>query len=80
MSWLFTLAEAPSLNGSEDVSILHGIIAYLPSSMAFVEVKKFKRHPRYLEFFVQLAEKAIAEGNGELVIGWCADTEQILIK
>ena len=68
------------LSGNEDMSILHGFIAYLPSAVSFSEVKKFKRRPRYLEFFVQVAKKGLVDGNAELVIGWCTDAEQVLVK
>ena len=71
---------AGQLSGNEDVSVLHSFIAYLPSAVSFAEVKKFKRRPRYLEFFVQVARKGLADGNAELVIGWCTDAEQVLVK
>jgi len=62
------------------MSILYGYIAFMPSAISFTEVKKFKRRPRYLEFFVQVARKGLADGNAELVIGWCIDAEQLLVK
>jgi len=62
------------------MSVLHGLIAYLPSAVAFTELKKFKRRPRYLEFFVQVARKGLADGSAELVISWCTDAEQVLVK
>jgi len=80
MCVLFFLQGSTQLTGSEDMSVLHGFIAYLPSAVSFVEVKKFKRRPRYLEFFIQVAWKGLADGNAELVIGWCMDAEQVLVK
>jgi len=62
------------------MSILHGLIAYLPSAVSIVEVRKFKRRPRFLEFFVQVARKGLADGSAELVIGWCTDAEQVLVR
>jgi len=73
-------AASGQLSGNEDMSILHGFIAYLPSAVSFAEVKKFKRRPRYLEFFVRVARKGLADGNAELVITWCIDAEQVLVK
>jgi len=73
-------AGTGQLTGNEDMSILHGLIAYLPSAVLFAEVKKFKRRPRYLEFFVQVARKGLADGNADLVISWCTDAEQVLVK
>ena len=43
-------------------------------------VVKFKRRARYLEFFVQVAEKALAEEAVDLVMEWCTDTNQWLAK
>jgi len=81
--WLFfygMLAASAQLTGNEDMSVLHSFISYLPSAVSFNEVKKFKRRPRYLEFFVLVARKGLAEGNAELVVTWCVDAEQVLVK
>ena len=45
-----------------------------------VSVIKFKRRARYLEFFVQCAEKALTEGIAPTALEWCVDTEQWLFK
>ncbi len=50
------------------------------TSFCFVTVAKFKRRARYLEFFVQVAQKAMAEGLHEQALEWCDDTVQWLIK
>ncbi|XP_053377953.1 cilia- and flagella-associated protein 54-like isoform X4 [Mercenaria mercenaria] len=63
------------LSGNEDPSILHAYIAYLPSRIAYREVAKFKKRARYLEFFVQVAQKALTEGLPEIALDWCEDTE-----
>lgn len=73
-------AGTGQLSGNEDMSILYGLIAYLPSAASFAEVKKFKRRPRYLEFFIQVARKGLADGSADLVISWCVDAEQMLVK
>ncbi|KAK3102398.1 hypothetical protein FSP39_011137 [Pinctada imbricata] len=68
------------LSGYEDPSILHAYIAYLPSKLAYREVVKFKRRLRYLEFFVQVAQKALSEGLATQVVEWCEDATQWLLK
>ncbi|CAH1784493.1 unnamed protein product [Owenia fusiformis] len=69
-----------ALTGNEDPSILHAYIAYLPSRLAYKEILKFKRRTRYLEFFVQVIEKALAEGLADYAIDWCQDTFSWLNK
>ncbi|XP_023930113.1 cilia- and flagella-associated protein 54-like [Lingula anatina] len=68
------------LTGNEDPSILHAYIAYLPSRIAYREVSKFKRRTRYLEFFVQVVQKALTEGIAEMAIEWCEDALQWIQK
>ncbi|XP_064633928.1 cilia- and flagella-associated protein 54-like isoform X3 [Lineus longissimus] len=68
------------LTGNEDPNILHAYIAYLPSRVAYREVVKFKRRTRYLEFFVQVVQKALAEGIAEQAMEWCEDTAQWINK
>lgn len=43
-------------------------------------VVKFKRRQRYLEFFVQVAQKALTEGMATQVMDWCEDTSSWLTK
>ncbi|RUS83830.1 hypothetical protein EGW08_008411 [Elysia chlorotica] len=68
------------LSGSEDPSILHSYISYLPSFIAFKEVVKFKRRQRYLEFLVHVSQKGLTEGMAEQVVSWCEDGIQWLTK
>ncbi|XP_052282343.1 cilia- and flagella-associated protein 54-like isoform X6 [Dreissena polymorpha] len=78
-----TMTKAQSdheLSGNEDPSILHAYIAYLPSRIAYREVAKFKKRARYLEFFVQVAQKALTEGLPELAMEWCDDTENWIAR
>ena len=49
-------------------------------STLLFSVIKFKRRARYLEFFVQCAEKALTEGIAPTALEWCVDTEQWLFK
>jgi len=86
MAWLKIVGDciyyagSGQLSGSEDMSVLHGLMAYLPSALLYAEVKKFKRRPRYLEFFIQVARKGLADGSADLVTGWCTEAEQVLVK
>ncbi|XP_021355787.1 cilia- and flagella-associated protein 54-like isoform X2 [Mizuhopecten yessoensis] len=68
------------LTGYEDPSILHAYIAYLPSKLAYREVAKFKRRHRYLEFFVQVAQKALTEGMSQQAADWCDETANWLTR
>ncbi|GFO44544.1 hypothetical protein PoB_007104900 [Plakobranchus ocellatus] len=68
------------LSGSEDPSILHSYISYLPSFIAFKEVVKFKRRQRYLEFLVHVSQKGLTEGLADQVVLWCEDGIQWLTK
>lgn len=43
-------------------------------------VAKFKKRARYLEFFVQVAQKALTEGLPELALEWCDDTENWIAR
>lgn len=43
-------------------------------------VVKFKRRARYLEFLVQVAQKALLEGLAAQAVEWCEETEQWLTK
>ena len=52
----------------------------MTSFVVFMAVVKFKRRARYLEFFVQCAEKALTEGIAPTALEWCVDTEQWLFK
>ncbi|KAK7102964.1 hypothetical protein V1264_021114 [Littorina saxatilis] len=68
------------LNGNEDPSILHAYIAFLPSKLAYREVVKFRRRARYLEFFVNVAQKALTEGEVDQVVDWCKETDDWITK
>ncbi|KAK3608116.1 hypothetical protein CHS0354_004771 [Potamilus streckersoni] len=68
------------LTGSEDPNILHAYIAYLPSRIAFKEVAKFRKRARYLEFIVQVAQKALTEGLPDQALEWCEDAVGWLVR
>ncbi|XP_071817646.1 cilia- and flagella-associated protein 54-like isoform X3 [Apostichopus japonicus] len=68
------------LTGSEDPNILHAFIATLPSRYAYKEVVKFRRRARYLEFFVQVVQKALSEGLVDIATEWCEETIHWLIR
>ncbi|KAL3852227.1 hypothetical protein ACJMK2_015897, partial [Sinanodonta woodiana] len=68
------------LTGSEDPNILHAYIAYLPSRIAFKEVSKFRKRTQYLEFIVQVAQKALTEGLPDQAMEWCEDAVSWLVN
>ncbi|XP_064604908.1 cilia- and flagella-associated protein 54-like isoform X2 [Liolophura sinensis] len=68
------------LTGYEDPNVLHAYIAFLPSKVVFKELVKFKRRARYLEFLVQLVQKALSEGQPEMALDWCEDAHQWIAK
>ncbi|XP_038069719.1 cilia- and flagella-associated protein 54-like [Patiria miniata] len=72
--------NADELTGSEDPNILHAFIAALPSRYAYKEVVKFRRRARFLEFVVQVVQKALSEGLVDTAIEWCEDSTQWLIR
>lgn len=45
-----------------------------------ITVVKFRRRARYLEFFVQVVQKALSEGLVETAIEWCEETIAWLVK
>ena len=74
-----------SCHYNHEYPILYTYYIHVISSMyLFCEtlcpVVKFKRRARYLEFFVQVAEKALAEEAADLALDWCMDTSQWLSK
>lgn len=53
---------------------------YVENFFLLFTVVKFKRRQRYLEFFVQVAQKALTEGMATQVMDWCEDTSSWLTK
>ncbi|XP_071490299.1 cilia- and flagella-associated protein 54-like [Diadema antillarum] len=72
--------NADELTGSEDPNILHAFISTLPSRHAYREVVKFRRRARYLEFLVQVVQKALSEGLPDIAIEWCEETTMWLVR
>jgi len=57
------------------------LLRYIRTYLYFdLTVVKFKRRARYLEFFVQVADKALSEEAADLALDWCLDTSQWLNK
>lgn len=44
------------------------------------KVVKFRRRARYLEFFVQVVQKALSEGLVDIATEWCDETVNWLIR
>ena len=66
----------------------HTVITYRLRTCTFrlkthyivILVAKFKRRARYLEFFVQVAQKALQENLPESALEWCDDSVLWLLK
>ena len=43
-------------------------------------ILKFKRRAKYLEFFIHVVEKALAENAAEVALDWCEDSLLWLAK
>ncbi|XP_069048817.1 cilia- and flagella-associated protein 54 isoform X2 [Lepisosteus oculatus] len=58
------------LTGQEEPSVLYSVIATYQLKSAYKEVLKFKRKARFLEFAVQLLQRALAEDQLDLLLHW----------
>ena len=47
---------------------------------SFPAVVKFRRRARYLEFFVQVMQKALSEGLVDVATEWCDETVTWLVR
>ncbi|XP_058841492.1 cilia- and flagella-associated protein 54-like isoform X3 [Acipenser ruthenus] len=58
------------LTGHEDPSALYSVIYRSSLKVAYKEVLKFKRRGRFLEFVVQVMQRAVQEDQVELALTW----------
>ncbi|KAM8971997.1 cilia- and flagella-associated protein 54 [Pelodytes ibericus] len=63
-------ADGKELTGQEDPLLLHAVVACWPPNTAYREVMKFKKNPRFLEFFVQLLQRELYEEKFSRVLEW----------
>uniref|UniRef100_A0A8C5N1B0 Cilia and flagella associated protein 54 n=1 Tax=Leptobrachium leishanense TaxID=445787 RepID=A0A8C5N1B0_9ANUR len=59
-----------TMTGQEDPLILHSVVSCWPPNKAYREVMKFKKKPRFLEFFVQLVQREVYEEKFSRVLEW----------
>ena len=79
---LFFVVAKPNfeLSGNEDQSILHGFISYLPSGLAYKQIKKFKKRSRFLEFLVLVAMKGLTDTSSATVLEWCQEADEMFTR
>jgi hypothetical protein len=63
-------AQEQVLTGQEDIMLLHKTIATEHATLAYKEVRKFRKRPRYLEFFVHLCSRAVKSGHFDDTVEW----------
>nr|XP_034983014.1 cilia- and flagella-associated protein 54 isoform X5 [Zootoca vivipara] len=68
------------LTGEEDVLLLYPVVSNWQTKTGYKEVMKFKKSPRFLEYFVKLVYKAITEERFSRVIEWSDDVLDYLKK
>ncbi|XP_063783817.1 cilia- and flagella-associated protein 54 isoform X2 [Pseudophryne corroboree] len=60
------------LTGQEDPILLHAVVSCWSLNAAFKEIMKFKKNSRFLEFSVQLLQRALYEEKFQKVLEWSA--------
>uniref|UniRef100_A0A670IXX3 Cilia and flagella associated protein 54 n=1 Tax=Podarcis muralis TaxID=64176 RepID=A0A670IXX3_PODMU len=68
------------LTGDEDVLLLYPVVSNWQTKNAHKEVMKFKKSPRFLEYFVKLVYKAITEERFSRILEWTDDVLDYLKK
>lgn len=58
------------------------IEVYLAKASVYfsILVVKFRKRPKYLEYFVQVAQKALTEGLYTQLVDWCEETTNSLTR
>ncbi|XP_015271758.1 PREDICTED: cilia- and flagella-associated protein 54 [Gekko japonicus] len=68
------------LTGDEDALLLYPVVKNWHTKIAYKEVLKFKKNPRFLEFFVQFLLRAVNEERFSRIIEWADETQDYLKK
>nr|XP_060633260.1 cilia- and flagella-associated protein 54 [Anolis sagrei ordinatus] len=68
------------LTGEEDSLFLYPVVANWQTKFALKEVMKFKRNPRFLEYFVKLECKALHEEKYLRIIEWADEIQEYIKK
>ncbi|XP_042324461.1 cilia- and flagella-associated protein 54 isoform X2 [Sceloporus undulatus] len=66
--------------GEEDSLLLYPVVSNWQTKSAFKEVMKFKKSPRFLEYFVKLVYKAIQEEKYSRIIEWADEVQDYFRK
>ncbi|XP_053108413.1 cilia- and flagella-associated protein 54 isoform X2 [Hemicordylus capensis] len=68
------------LTGEEDALLLFPVVTNWQTRNAFREVLKFKKSPRFLEYFVKLLAKALSEEKFSRILDWTDEIQDYLKK
>ncbi|XP_060100406.1 cilia- and flagella-associated protein 54 [Heteronotia binoei] len=68
------------LTGDEDALLLYPVVKNWHTKIVYKEVLKFKKNPRFLEFFVQFLLRAVNEERFSRIIEWADETQDYLKK
>ncbi|KAF7248511.1 Cilia- and flagella-associated protein 54 [Varanus komodoensis] len=68
------------LTGEEDVLFLYPVVTNWQTKTAYREVLKFKKNPRFLEYFVNFLYKAIHEEKFSRIVDWADEIQEYLKK
>uniref|UniRef100_A0ABM5GFE7 Cilia- and flagella-associated protein 54 isoform X1 n=1 Tax=Pogona vitticeps TaxID=103695 RepID=A0ABM5GFE7_9SAUR len=68
------------LTGDEDSFLLYPVVSNWQTKSAFKEVMKFKKSPRFLEYFVKLVYKALQEEKFARILEWAEEVHDYLKK
>nr|XP_048691469.1 cilia- and flagella-associated protein 54 isoform X3 [Caretta caretta] len=68
----------PEITGQEDPFFLYPIISCWTANNAYREVMKFRKKPRFLEFFVQVLHKALNEEKFQRILEWTGSVKDFL--
>ncbi|XP_074840080.1 cilia- and flagella-associated protein 54 [Carettochelys insculpta] len=66
------------ITGQEDPFFLYPIISSWATKNAYREVMKFRKKPRFLEFFVQVLHKALNEEKFQRMLEWTSSVKDFL--
>ncbi|KAJ6656335.1 hypothetical protein lerEdw1_003838 [Lerista edwardsae] len=68
------------LTGEEDTLFLFPVVSNWQTRIAYKEVLKFKKSPRFLEYFVRLIYKTLNEERFHRIIDWADEMQEFVKK
>uniref|UniRef100_A0A8C3F4F5 Cilia and flagella associated protein 54 n=1 Tax=Chrysemys picta bellii TaxID=8478 RepID=A0A8C3F4F5_CHRPI len=75
---VINLGTGPEITGQEDPFFLYPIISCWTTKNAYREVMKFRKKPRFLEFFVQVLHKTLNEEKFQRILEWTGSVKDFL--